>query len=86
VWDMSRFAVGLVAATMGPQDERYLSVVSMAVMAETQRNLLRRAGDSLDISSSKGFANAEESFSGVDGDAMSTIRPHIGSELGEVRS
>jgi hypothetical protein len=44
--------------------------------------LLRRAGDSLDISSSKGFANAEESFSGVDGDAMSTIRPHIGSELG----
>jgi hypothetical protein len=44
--------------------------------------VLRRARDSLGISSSKGFANAEESFSGVDGDAMSTIRPHIGSELG----
>ena len=39
---MPRFAGGFVAASMGPQDERYLPAVSMAVMVETKRNLLRR--------------------------------------------
>ena len=82
MWSMSRFAGGFVAATIGPQDERFLPVVSMTIMVEAQRNLLGRAGDSLDISSSKGFANTKESFSSVDGAAMPAIRPHIRSELG----